>query len=170
MESVGLKQGTVKLVPYDAAWPKIYATEEKLVLSEIGRDILDIQHVGSTAVPGMIAKPIIDIAVMLEDIEAAVSFTRQLENIGYHYASRRSKPERVLFIKGCDDSQTVYLQFLEKEAFRVRKVKFRDILINDKSVAEDYCRLKQELADKYRDDRYSYSAAKEEFIDRVVGA
>jgi GrpB-like predicted nucleotidyltransferase (UPF0157 family) len=79
---IGLKRGTVKLVPYTYKWKEEYEKEEKLLYSVMGKYILDIQHVGSTSIEGLDAKPIIDIAVAVESLDKVECFKDLLENIG----------------------------------------------------------------------------------------
>ena len=81
----GLKGGKVKVVPYSPKWPEKYAREARLLQEAIGPIVEDIQHVGSTAIPDMPAKPIIDIAVAVANIEAVESLIAPLENLGYEY-------------------------------------------------------------------------------------
>ena len=80
---IGLKRGTVKIVPYSEVWKKLFETEKDLLLSAIGSYVLEIEHVGSTSVKNLEAKPIIDIAVAVGNISNVEKCVSPLENLGY---------------------------------------------------------------------------------------
>ena len=96
---IGLPRGTVKLVPYSSEWESLFAEEERLLRSSIGAYVVDIQHVGSTAIPGLEAKPIIDIAVALRRLEDVEKCVELMERLGYEYDEEH--PDRHFFVKGC---------------------------------------------------------------------
>jgi len=82
---LGLERGVLRLVPYREEWTEFYRQESQRIRQAIGTYIRDIQHVGSTAVPGMSAKPIIDIAVAVDCLNEAEVCIRPLEDLCYEY-------------------------------------------------------------------------------------
>lgn len=166
---LGLKRGTVKLMPYDYEWKELYKKEEKLLYSLIGDYIADIQHVGSTSIEGLTAKPIMDIAVGVKSLKTAEDFKDILEGAGYKCRGDAGIPGRVFFVKGNDDFQTHYLHIeVYKGPLWENHIYFRDYLCSDEKVKEQYLKLKKVLAEKYSDDRYAYTNEKNEFITAVM--
>jgi GrpB-like predicted nucleotidyltransferase (UPF0157 family) len=166
----GLKRGTVKLERYSPAWAADFATE-KIGLEEVfGEMAVAIEHVGSTAVPGLAAKPIVDIEVGIKNFGDWHSFIKPLEAIGYMFMPERVKPDEVFLPKGSEEKRTHYLHITEFASDEWRKViAFRDILRSDAELRQQYEDLKVGLARKYRDDRAAYSAAKVQFIIDALG-
>ena len=82
---LGLQRGTVKLVPYNVEWAVLFQDEKEVILSLLGDEILGIEHVGSTSISGMIAKPILGLMVAVESIDDYESLTLELEKIGYQF-------------------------------------------------------------------------------------
>jgi len=164
---IGLQRKIVKLVPYSPEWPRLFAQEERLLRAAIGAYVVDIQHVGSTAIPGMEAKPIIDIAVGLRRLEDVEKCIEPLERLGYEYDEEH--PDRHFFVKGDPSRRTHYLHMVEwdSEAWR-SYIRFRDYLRQHKEVAEEYARLKRELAWKSRGNRDFYTPGKAEFVQSVL--
>jgi len=109
---IGLQRKIVKLVPYSPEWPRLFAQEERLLRAAIGAYVVDIQHVGSTAIPGMEAKPIIDIAVALRRLEDVEKCIEPLERLGYEYDEEH--PDRHFFVKGDPSRRTHYLHMVEQ--------------------------------------------------------
>ena len=97
---LGLARGTVALEPYDDRWPTLFRTEEAELQIAIGAYVLDIQHVGSTSILGIPAKPIIDIAVAVNNFEAAAVCIAPLAALGYLYRGEAGIPRRHYFPKG----------------------------------------------------------------------
>jgi len=167
---IGLQRGTVKLVPYSSEWKSLFAEEERVLRASIGTCVMDIQHVGSTAIPGLEAKPIIDIAVAvrrLEDIEKCI---KPLEYLGYEYKADKERPQRLLRAKGDPSSRTHYVHIVEWNSDSWKNLLcFRDYLRQHKEVASEYARLKRELARESQGNRDSYTPGKAEFIESVLG-
>ena len=164
----GVEPGKVRVVPYDPAWPEKYANEAGRVRSAVGHLIEDIQHIGSTAIPGMAAKPIMDIAVAVADTGVVESLVSHLEAIGYEYRGLLGgTPGHYFFRKG--DPREYFLHVFEhRRDFWARRIAFRDYLIANADVATEYRRLKEQLAADYPDDRTSYTAQKKAFVERVT--
>ncbi len=163
---IGLQRGSVKLVPYSSEWQSLFADEERVLSASIGTYVLDIQHVGSTAIPGLEAKPIIDIAVAvwrLEDVEKRI---KPLERLGYEYKAEKGHPGRFFFAKGDPSRRTHYVHMVEWNSDSWRKLLvFRDYLRQHKGADEEYARLKRGLARKSQGNRDFYTPGKAEFIE-----
>lgn len=156
----------VVIVDYNPAWPEMYREEERRVLGAIGPCVVAIEHVGSTAVPGLCAKPIIDIMVGIRSLSDAPACLEPLQGLGYEYHPRAEAmlPERRYF------GRTGYhLHMVEATSdFWRRHIRFRDRLRAEPETALAYGELKQRLAARFGTDRGGYTEAKTEFIEGVV--
>lgn len=166
---IGLARGTVKVLPYDYRWVELYKQEEKLLYSLIEQYVIDIQHVGSTSIEGLDSKPIIDIAIGVKSLNAVESFRNLLESAGYQYRGSAGVEGRMMFAKGNEDSRTHYLhiEVYDGDLWK-NHVYFRDYLRLNKESVEKYSRLKKVLAEKFTEDRTSYTSAKNDFIKSIL--
>ena len=99
-QSLGLKRGELRLAPYRDEWPLLFESEKKIIEAAVGYHISDIQHVGSTAIVGMPAKPILDIAIAVENFEKARVCIDPLVGFGYTFRGENGIPRRHYFTKG----------------------------------------------------------------------
>ena len=162
----------VRLTPYDPAWPDAFERERAALEAAIGPwAVGGIHHVGSTAVPGLAAKPIVDILVGVEDLETSRECFEPLARLEYLYAPYRSE-EMHWFCKPRPDRRTHHLHLVPAGSRRyVEELAFRDLLRADPRVADAYAALKRELALRFRDDREAYTDAKAGFIrEALAGA
>jgi GrpB-like predicted nucleotidyltransferase (UPF0157 family) len=167
---VGLERGTVRLEPHREAWEDRYEAERRRLNEAAGDRILDVEHVGSTAVEGMPAKPVIDVLALVGDLADARSLASVLEGLGYE---RRpgDVDGRLFFAKGPRTERTVYLSVAERGSeFHEETVAFRDHLRERPETAERYASLKRRLAERYPEDREAYTAGKDEFVRGVLDA
>jgi len=135
----------------------------------LGSAVGQIEHVGSTSVPGMIAKPIIDMIAAVERLSSASTFVPVLERLGYEHRPNDPVPGRLFFALGPRTQRTHHLSLAEvASSFWHEHIAFRDCLLANRSVAEQYASLKQRLAAQFGHDRPSYTAAKEEFIRHAL--
>jgi GrpB-like predicted nucleotidyltransferase (UPF0157 family) len=168
MSRIGLARGTVKLESHDPEWDKIYQKEETRLGDKLGSEAKDIQHVGSTAIPNLLAKPIIDIAILVDDLDIAEQWVKPLSELGYWYKGKQSDmPDRRFFAKGAESNRTVYLHVVNEAEFN-RLIKFRNGLTNDPKLTKKYSELKQSLAKEHASNRELYTKAKAEFIEQVL--
>lgn len=166
---IGLKRGTVKLVEHNPEWKQNFAKEEKEIRDVLGQDCIDVQHVGSTAIPGILAKPIIDIAVVVPTLEKVKFYQEKLGKIGYDLKENDTRIERLFFTKGPENNRTHYLHLGElNDTYVQDMILFKEYLYRYKNLAEDYVSLKKDLTRRYRDKRYDYTAGKESFIKSVI--
>ncbi len=161
----------VELLPYDPKWALDYAAEQANLLGCFVEPPLRIEHFGSTAVPGLSAKPIIDVLVVVKDMDTARVLLPAVEALGYVSAPNYPDPHRIVLIKrNTKGDRTHHLHFHADTEETRRHLVFRDALRADPAVLGAYERLKQDLAVRFRDDRDAYSRHKTAFIDEVVFA
>lgn len=166
---VGLERGVVELEPHDPAWERHYREEVERLRAIAGDRLLDFEHVGSTAIPGIPAKPIVDLLAVVADLEAARNLVPVLEANGYEHRPDTSVPDRLFFARGPRSNRTHYLSLTERDSECYREqVAFRDHLRENPNVAAEYARLKRDLAAAHADDRDEYTARKAGFIRRVL--
>jgi GrpB-like predicted nucleotidyltransferase (UPF0157 family) len=163
----------VIVVDYDPKWPLIYEEEKARILAVIPNTILAIEHVGSTAVPGLGAKPTIDVMVGINHLSDARKCIEPLRSIGYEYVPEfeASIPERRYFRKGPSGvpNKHFHLHMVEHNGdFWERHILFRDYLRAHPKEARRYNQLKKELAAKHRLNREAYTDAKTSYIKSVV--
>jgi len=164
----------IVIVAYDPAWPLRFQQERDLILGTCGTDaFVRIEHIGSTAVPGLGAKPIVDIMPGLRSLADAPRLTPLLETIGYEYVPTLESdlPERRFFRKDVAGERAFHLHIVETTSgFWERHVLFRDYLRAHPEAAAAYERLKRRLAAEYGSDRVGYTDAKTEFIRSIEEA
>ena len=156
---------TTRLITHSRWWKWQFRKEKLLLRLKLRNAFLDIEHVGSTAVPGLIAKPIIDIVATVPNLDVAFELVSRIERMGYEYKGQSDKPEHYFFVKG--DPIRFHL-FLYEGADPWCRAAFRDALRRNPELAVEYAVVKKILAARYPDDRHAYWNGKREFIDGVV--
>ena len=159
----------VRLVPYDPAWPQQFAAESEVIRGLIGPWITGgIHHVGSTAVPGLAAKPVIDIQVGVADLVSARPCIEAL--VPAHYVWAPYRPDVMLwFCKPGFAHRTHHLHLVPTASPRFADVlAFRDLLRANPDEAADYLALKRRLAEVHAQDREAYTDGKSEFVAGAV--
>jgi GrpB-like predicted nucleotidyltransferase (UPF0157 family) len=165
---LGLEKGFVKLLPHDEKWHELFADEKARILDAIGAFVVGIEHVGSTSVCGIAAKPILDIAIAIADKASGELSIAPLEKLGYVYRGENGIPGRFYFRKGAPQ-RTHHIHMLLADSKELRNhLAFRDYLRRNPSFAEEYDRLKKELAAEYPNDRERYLDGKTEFVERIL--
>jgi GrpB-like predicted nucleotidyltransferase (UPF0157 family) len=168
---IGLERGIVRIVPHDIEWARLYQHERARLAETLGPHVLDIQHVGSTAIPGILAKPILDIALAVAHFEAATVCIAPLEECGYLYRGENGIPRRHYFVLRAPHSDTtqVHLHMHEIHSFEwVNLLLFRDYLRAHPQEAQSYQKLKQTLATQFRHDRQAYTEGKAAFVANIL--
>ncbi len=162
----------VIVVPYDEAWPSLFFEERTRIEGAIGPWVEQIEHVGSTAVPGLAAKPVIDIMVGVKSLDDSPILIERLVGIGYEYVPEfeRVLPFRRYFRKMQEGRRTHQIHLVERSnaEWWDRHLLFRDYLRAHPEAAEVYARLKYDLSDRFGEDRVAYTDAKTDFISEVV--
>jgi len=160
----------VVVVDYDPQWPIVYKKEKTEILRVIEDEVVAIEHIGSTAVPGLGAKPIIDIMVAVRHLSDANECIQLLQNIGYEYVPEYEVqiPERRYFQKGHQKVRRhLHMAELTSDFWR-RHLLFRDYLRYHSKIAQEYHELKKQLATECGVDREAYTDAKTPFIQSIV--
>src|SRR5688572_26936897 len=120
------------ILPYDPAWISAYEAEAEKIKSVFGNSLLGIEHIGSTSVPGLVSKPIIDIAVLIVSYNDADNFLPALAEIGYHLDAevhaKSPTPERHFFRKGTPTQYHLSIAYTDRGSFWKRQLAFRDHL------------------------------------------
>ncbi len=166
---IGLKRGIVRLEPYNVEWKKIYKTEAELLQKIIGKYVLDIQHVGSTSIPELDAKPVIDIAVGVKHLSDGEECIVPLSNIDYKYKHDAGIFGRHFFVKGNEECQTHFLHIEELNSeLWLNHILFRDYLLEHIEERQKYAELKRKLEQKFANNRNAYTKGKEQFIKNIL--
>jgi GrpB-like predicted nucleotidyltransferase (UPF0157 family) len=156
----------IHIEPYDARWPDMYRAEREIVEKLIPLAHLAIEHMGSTAVPGLAAKPVIDIIVLIDDLDEVRPYIPALEASGYSYWADNPDTSKLFLVKGLPPAprRTHHLHvYVDANEFE-RHIRFRDILRADANLRHAYEALKFGLAERFRGDREAYTKSKEGFI------
>jgi len=165
---LGLEKGFVKILPHNEQWHELFAEERARLEDAIGEFVVAIEHIGSTSVCGIAAKPILDIAVAINDQASGERCVAPLENIGYIYRGENGIAGRFYFVKGAP-ARTHHLHMLLADSDELRNhLAFRDYLRQNRETAAEYDRLKKDLASRYRNDRDAYLDGKAEFVEKIL--
>jgi GrpB-like predicted nucleotidyltransferase (UPF0157 family) len=164
---------TVVLTPYSPDWPNQFHAIREELLSVFAPTLVNIEHIGSTSVPGLAAKPVIDVllgAHSLADIESKI---KPLNEVGYSYVPKYECeiPMRRYFVKSSATSLRVHLHAVELGSRLWQEhLAFRDRLRTDAHLRAQYQTLKLRLAEEFADDKFAYTDAKGPFIQSVLAS
>ena len=164
----------IEIVPYDARWPALYEAERMRLLPVLDRfGLIEMAHIGSTAVPGLAGKPAIDIAITVVSLDAVREHgVPKIEALGYLFWAENPDSDDLFFVKGLPpntDRRTHHLHVTLPGARFNERLRFRDKLRADAGLAQRYAVLKRELAARFSSDREVYTRAKTAFIVAVLG-
>lgn len=166
---LGLHKDKVSLVPHSSNWHKEFEQEKEKLQTILGNIALAIEHIGSTSIPGLSAKPILDIAVAVENIEALKSVIPILTEAEYDILDSIETKGEVLARKGTPDNRTHYIHVeIFGDTYWNNHIMFRDFLLKHQEYVEAYEKLKKDLAIQFSDDRKKYTDAKNDFIQNVL--
>ncbi|MFC4018303.1 GrpB family protein [Micromonospora sp. GCM10011542] len=155
---------------YDPSWPVRYAEEAELLTRTLRGFLVAIEHIGSTSVPGLAAKPVIDILAAVRDVNGFPAVVERLRGIGYTYTpeSEADDPDRWVFRKGPKDLSRLRTHHLHVTGhgshYWRRLVAFRDHLRAHPEDAASYVRLKRDLAARHAADPGRYTRDKRDFV------
>jgi len=164
---IGIPDDVVHIKPYMVIWKWLYRIEKFRLKTSLDGLVVDIQHVGSTAIPNIPAKPIIDICIAIADYRAAMRCVHLIERLGYKYKGENDELQQHLFVKGQPTAYCLYMVESGNEILN-SGVYFRDYLIQHPDVALNYVTLKQKLARRFATDRREYQEAKHSFVQQVI--
>ncbi len=163
----------VRIVVYNPNWPEVYKLERDKIKEKIGEYIASIDHIGSTAVEGLVAKPIVDILIGLNSLDDAQFCIPKLEELNYEYVPEFEDvlPDRRYFRKPPtgQGSRDFHVHMVEiKTYFWKRQLILRDYLRKFPEVANEYGELKLRLASELQDNREAYTEGKTDFIMSIL--
>jgi GrpB-like predicted nucleotidyltransferase (UPF0157 family) len=159
----------VNIEDYNPKWVSLFNDEKKKIVEVLGNKGIAIEHIGSTSVKGLVAKPIIDIAVAVKELGETDSFVDSLQSIGYEYVPKAEFPKRRFFRKGEWRKGTHHLHVYEIMSVEWRKnLLFRDYLRKHPDKLHQYAKLKGNLAAMHPDDRTTYTNEKAPFIQEII--
>ena len=150
---------------YDRQWPDLFEAESKLLQETLGAIILHVHHIGSTAVPGLAAKPIIDILLEVASLNELDKHNAAMEHIGYAVRGENGICDRRYFTKGGDRRSHHVHAFIMGDPQILKHLAFRDYLILNTEVANRYAGIKRAAALASRNNGHQYSKLKAEFIE-----
>ena len=160
----------VTVSPYDEEWVSLFEEEANKLKGLLGEQAVEVHHFGSTAVPGMIAKPIIDILLVVRDISLIEAYNADLEAFGYEAKGENGIPGRRFFQKG-GDHRTHHLHVYQAGSPEIeRHLAFRDYLRTHLVAMKEYGKLKEQLSQQFPFDIESYINGKEELASKIQGA
>jgi len=157
---------------YSHKWINHYQSESKLIINSFSQsDIVKIDHIGSTAIPGLKAKPTIDILLQVSDKIDIQKLKQVFKSLNYQINEQPDNPPpHLTFVKGYTEhgfkGQAYHVHIRYKGDWD--ELRFRDYLINHKKLAKEYETLKLKLADLYKNDREAYTNSKTDFIQKVI--
>ena len=166
-DALGLESGVVRLVEYDARWPGLFAAEWQRIHDACGTLALRLEHVGGTSIPGMCAKPVLDIAAGRPRYISAEDYVDALRQAGYEHRGERGVPGRQFFCRGQPRAYHVHLVEEGGPLWREYLV-LRDHLRAHPKAARQFADLKRALAARFPEDREGYVNAKSAHVQEIL--
>lgn len=158
----------MKVVEYSAEWPKLYEQEISLLRKALGSEIVRVHHIGSTAVPGLAAKPIIDILLEVQSVEGLDKLNKAMRDLGYQPKGEFGIPGRRYFPKGGDDRTHHVHAFAAGDPQIDKYLAFRDYLRTHPVAVAEYAAVKRAAAVAHETDPEGYVAFKQRFVKQAV--
>lgn len=156
------------IAPYDPAWPGLFEEESARIEAALGDQVTRVEHVGSTAVSGLGAKPVVDIQVSVRSMVPRAAYVEPLVQLGYRWGLDPWTDEHEFFSRDEDGEQAFHIHVCgQSTKWELRHISFRDWLRDNPEDAAAYERLKRDLAERHPSDTYTYTDAKTEFIREV---
>jgi GrpB-like predicted nucleotidyltransferase (UPF0157 family) len=159
--------GQIELVDYDTAWPLLYEREERRIRAALGTDVVRLQHAGSTSVPGLPAKPVIDILLEVPDSAAEAAYVPALEAAGYRLRIREPEWFEHRLFKGPDTNVNLHV-FSAGSSEVEEMLRFRDHLRRNAGDRELYAAAKRDLAAREWKHVQQYADAKTEIVREIL--
>lgn len=165
--TLGLEPGQVRLLQEHRAWTNEFSKERQRILDVLRPYILGVEHVGSTALPGVPAKPVLDIVIEVRSFEQASACIAPMEFLGYEHRGEYGIPRRHYFVKGDPRSHHVHMLEMGGETWR-NMLGFRDALLARPRLARRYADAKLSLAAAHQGDRAAYQQMKNRVVDQIL--
>ena len=160
------------IVDYNPDWPRLASIESRNIIETVGKEFISrIEHIGSTSIPGLCAKPTIDFLLEILEITNCDLLIKQLQKIEYHFIPKpENPPPHMMLAKGYSESgitgQTFHIHVRYHGDWD--ELVFRDYLIKNQAVTAEYARLKRKLATEFKNDREKYTDSKSTFIKNTT--
>lgn len=162
------KNRKYEIFPYDQNWPQQFAEHAKILKSIFSDKAISIEHIGSTAVPGLAGKPTIDALILVEDIVVADELEKQMEIAGYHALGEYVTKGARLFVKESNNTRYCNIHVFQKDHPHVQEIlQLRDYFRAHPEVVSEYSKLKTDLAVKYPNDYGQYRKYKDEWMNAL---
>ncbi|KRE37333.1 GrpB family protein [Paenibacillus sp. Soil522] len=163
---LGVPGGKVILVPWTKQWEIEFLSEKNVIETEIGELVIAVHHIGSTAVKNLSGKPIIDIAIEIEDKDSGAAI-KGLESLGYVHKPDAALPERHYLTKGSPRTHQIHM-FNKGNPFIRKHLAFRDYLRTNENERVRYEQLKVDLANTHSNNRIAYADGKTDFVNEIL--
>lgn len=158
----------MEVVSYNSNWKEDYINESEKIQNIMDEEIVKTHHIGSTAIPGIYAKPVIDILIEVKDISNVDKYNKEMEKLGYISKGESGIKNRRFFLKG-EYNRTHHVHIFETGNSEVKRhLNFRDYMIAHPEDAKRYEELKKELSIKFRYDNKGYCNGKNAFIKEMA--
>jgi GrpB-like predicted nucleotidyltransferase (UPF0157 family) len=166
-EPLGLEPGVVRIVEYDARWPALFAAEDQRIRATCGALALKLEHIGGTSIPGICAKPVLDIMAGGSRDTSIEDYVAALERAGYDYRGEQGVPGRQFFRRGQPRAYHVHLVEEGGPLWR-EYLAFRDYLRSHAEAARQFADVKRILAARFSQDREAYTSAKSPHVQAIL--
>lgn len=168
--ALGLQRGTVVLSEHKPEWYQLFEEERANLATVLGTFALSIEHIGSTAIPGIKAKPILDLMVAIPTFDDWEQYKEPLSLLLYEFRRDfREDQQHILFVKGPEENRTHYLKLTELDSeFWKEHLIFRDYLTTHPERAQEYQELKESLLAEHSGDRGPYTEGKKQFVQETL--
>ncbi len=158
----------VEVVPHSPGWADEFRAEAERLRATLGDEIVAVHHVGSTAIPGIKAKPIIDILLEVREVEGLDEANSEMAELGYEARGEFGIPGRRFFVKHTEGRRTHHIHaFTTGDPELERHLAFRDFMVGHPEHADAYGRLKEDLAKRFPTDIEGYMDGKDAFIKEM---
>ncbi|MCD4802522.1 MAG: GrpB family protein [Anaerolineales bacterium] len=164
-EQINPEQREVELVPHNPEWSQLAEEEAKRILEQLSVPVIGVYHIGSTSIPGIKAKPILDFVIEVEDLDDIIRSTEMLGELGYISKGEYGIPGRQFFTKDTDGERSHHLHVFQQGHPDIeRHLVFRDFLRANPEAAQKYEIIKEKLAKRFPKESGNYTEAKSDFI------
>jgi len=162
---------TIELVPYSPIWQNIYLRETQCLQKVLRNNLSELHHIGSTAIPSILAKPTLDVLCAVHTLDGIEAFKDEFAKLGLEFMEENGITGRLFFVRKAKDGikHLVHIHIFKAGDERIDDhIDFRDYLNSEDEVAKAYEKIKVELKEKHEDNPALYTAAKNEFIETVL--
>lgn len=164
---LGLPKGEVFLVPWTTAWETEFILEKKKIQDVIGHYLVNVHHIGSTAVKNLSAKPIIDIVIEINNFQDGEKCIESLAELGYSYKGTNVLPDRYYFNKGEPRTHQIHM-YQSGNRYLLEQLSFRDYLRENETARNQYEKLKKNLSSISGGNKHRYAAEKTDFVNSIL--